>query len=134
MTNGKRDKKFRYTYSSLHSGGISGADGSSVGDILQRLREIESEVRTPALLAAFALAIVGMLTFGAGLSLALVWNNIPLSVVLGSVGIAAAAASLPVYKFVCRRRRDKYAAEKLDLERRLLSATSSPSSRGDYYF
>lgn len=130
--NGKRDKKFRYTYSPPHSGG--GADGSSVGDILQRLREIESEVRTPALLAAFALAIVGMLMFGAGLSLALVWNNIPLAVVFGSVGIAAAVPSLPVYRLICRRRREKYAAEKLDLERRLLSATSPSSSNGDDYF
>ena len=130
--NGKRDKKFRYTYSSPHSGGC--ADGSSVGDILQRLREIESEVRTPALLAAFALAIVGVLMFGAGLSLALVWNNIPLAVVFGVAGAATAVASLPVYRLVCRRRREKYAAEKLDLERRLLSVTSPPASDSDDYF
>ena len=76
----------------------------------------------PGMICALTLGVLGILIFGAGMSLALVWTQTQLvtGVILGVVGFLVMGAAYPVHKKVTDKQKEKYAAEILALSEELL--------------
>lgn len=116
--------KFTYTYAAPGSEERKKIDRLrrryAGGDGLSRLRELDAKVRRPPMLAALVLGITGVIVFGLGMSLALVWENFILSGIVGAAGIAVGVSAIPVYRVMLRRRKEKYSDEILRLSSELL--------------
>lgn len=129
MNEGKN--KFEYTYSalteeeraeieSIRRGYLSPEPGGDGGK-LARLRKLNARVKNAAVCAGLTAGIVGVLLFGAGMSLSLSFSRYAAGIVLSLVGILPMAAAMPLYKFVLGRGRKKYGEEILRLSEELLN-------------
>ena len=87
---------------------------------LARLRKLNARVKNTSMCVALALGIVGVLLFGLGMSLSLVWENYVAGVILAAVGIVPMAAANPVYNLVFQKCKAKYGEEILRLSEELL--------------
>lgn len=90
---------------------------------LEKMRRLNRKVRRPAEICAVVMGVVGVLTFGAGLSIVMdaVRGGTVLGSILGVAGVALLFAIRPVYKFILKKRKDKYGKEILGIAERLLS-------------
>lgn len=90
---------------------------------LDKLRELDSKVKTPANVFAYVFGSVSALIMGAGMSLIMtdigetigVASPMVPGLILGIVGLAMAVANYPIYKNILSGRRKKYASEILAL-------------------
>ncbi len=87
---------------------------------LARLRALNERAKRPAVIAGLTLGVAGVLIFGLGMSMSLVWEMLAGGIAVAAVGIAAAAAARPVYSALLRRGKAKYGAEILRLTDELL--------------
>ena len=74
------------------------------------------------------MGVVGVLTFGAGLSIVMdaVHGGMTLGGILGVAGVAMIFAIRPVYKFIIKKRKEKYGKEILGIAERLLNEDVLP--------
>lgn len=89
-------------------------------DSLARLRALNARAKRPALIGGLTLGIAGVLAFGLGMSMTLVWEMFAGGIAVAAAGLAAAAAARPVYGALFRRGKEKYGAEILRLTDELL--------------
>ena len=119
--------KFYYTYSApaakerkriegIRNDYLPQAEGKA-----ERLRRLDKKVKTPPKAAAYCIGSCGVLLFGEGMSLAMVWAEMLGGALAGAAGIALAACAYPVYRAVLKRRKAGYGAEILRLCDELLS-------------
>ncbi len=87
---------------------------------LERLRKLDAFVKNSATCAALVLGVIGLLTFGLGLTMILEWKLYLWGALVGAVGSLPIAAAYPVYRFVLKRNKKKYGAEILRLSEALL--------------
>ena len=88
---------------------------------LERLRALDRKVRNPAMIIALTLGIVGVLTFGLGLTCVLEWNLWTEGIVLMIVGFIPVALAYPIHGLILARNRKKYGDEIIKLTEELLS-------------
>jgi len=91
----------------------------SLGD-LERLRRLDKKVKTAPLITSISAGVIGVFTFGLGLTFILEWGNPFVGVIVGAAGIALTALAYPIYKAILVRRKQKYAQEILALADKLL--------------
>ena len=87
---------------------------------LERLRALHQRAQRPALIAALSLGIAGVLLFGLGMSMTLVWDLFAGGIAVAAAGLAAAIAARPVFEALLKRGKRKYGAEILRLTDELL--------------
>ncbi len=114
-----REEKFNYTYSAptererreIEDIRRQYAQEDACADKLQRLRRLNARVRNTAMCVALSLGVAGVLLFGLGMSLTLVWEQFAAGIVLSAVGIVPMFLANPVYNFVLKKSRAKNAKE-----------------------
>jgi uncharacterized membrane protein len=87
---------------------------------LERLRKLDGKVRNPATIIALVFGIVGLLTFGLGLTSVLEWNLWTEGIVLMIVGFIPVALAYPIHGLILARNRKKYGDEIIKLTEELL--------------
>ena len=97
-------------------------------DKLARLRSLDKKVKLLPNIIAWVLGIIGILTFGGGLSLVLEFAQVLWGALLSAVGIALCLISYPIYKRLYTRGKAKYGEEILSLSKELLSTENNKTA------
>jgi len=76
---------------------------------MEQLRKLDTDVTRKALTVSLCIGIIGTLLLGLGMSCILVWAGIWMipGIVIGVLGIAAAAAAYPLYTRTLKKEREK---------------------------
>ena len=99
------------------------ADKSESETKLEKLRKLDSTVRRPAEIFAYAFGILGALVLGVGMCFAMevIADLMPLGIVIGIAGIAIVSVNYFLYRAILNSRRKKHAKEILSLSDELLN-------------
>ena len=124
----EKNDKFQYTYAApteeerreIESIRKDFLPPEKNSDKLARLRKLNDRVKNAAMITSLSMGVIGILLFGLGMSLCLVWQNYAAGVIVAALGIAPMAAATPVYNAVLRRGKKKYGEEILRLSEELL--------------
>ena len=91
---------------------------------LDRLRQLDAEVKRPATIFAYAFGTVGSLIMGTGMCYAMEVigkkKQIP-GIIIGIVGMIMMCGNYPIYKKFLASRKDKYADEILELSEKIIN-------------
>lgn len=125
----KNNNGFKYTYTApteeerleINSirkqySAVEGKEGK-----IERLRELDSRVKTPAMAVSLSLGIGGCLLFGLGLAVILEWDLFILGVILCVVGAIPTGLAYPIHNIILKRNKKKYGGEILRLSEELLN-------------
>ena len=82
---------------------------------LERLRRLDREAERPGKIVSLTLGVIGLLVFGTGMCLCLVWESYLLGVGVGIAGGMMMAAAFPAYQTITRKQRERIAPEILAL-------------------
>lgn len=82
---------------------------------LDRLQALDTKVKTPGIVTASIIGIIGALVMGAGMSNVMVWNNMTIGLALGIPGLLMVCLAWPVYKMITGHRKKKYAKQIMEL-------------------
>lgn len=88
---------------------------------LDRLRRLDARVKNSATIISLILGVLGLLTFGLGLTTILEWNNLLLGIVIMLVGSVPIALAYPVYLKILNKNKKRYGQEILSLSEELLN-------------
>ncbi|MBR7186735.1 MAG: hypothetical protein IKD43_04555 [Clostridia bacterium] len=94
---------------------------------LEKLRRMNAQVKNTAIITSVFLGIFGCLIFGLGLAMILEWNLILWGVIICATGTVPTAIAYPIYQFVLKKRKQKYADEILQLSEELLNENTNSS-------
>ena len=116
---------FEYTYSSERQKEIEAIRRKyepKAEDKMEQLRKLDRDTEKPGTIVSITIGVIGLLIFGAGLSLAMVWKETMLvvGVLVGLLGMILMASALPVYKIVTKKQREKVASQILALSEELM--------------
>ena len=95
---------------------------------LDKLREMDAQVKRPANIFAYAFGTVGSLVLGTGMCLAMkiigtgLSLAMPLGIGIGLIGIAMVSGNYFLYKKLIDKRKKKYGKEILALSNEILNA------------
>ncbi|MBQ8322546.1 MAG: dihydropteridine reductase [Clostridia bacterium] len=95
---------------------------------LDKLRELDAQVKRPANVFAYVFGSLGSLVLGTGMCLAMkiigtgLTFAMPLGIVIGAAGIATVAGNYFIYKKLLEKRKKKYGKEILALSNKILNA------------
>ena len=90
---------------------------------LDRLRRLDARVKNSATIVSLVLGVLGLLTFGLGLTTILEWSNLILGIVIMLVGSLPIALAYPVYLKILNKNKKRYGQEILSLSEELLNQT-----------
>lgn len=133
----EQNDKFEYTYSapteeqrreinSIRKYYSPSEDGD---DKFKRLKLLDSRVKNTSLAVALCFGIIGTLIFGLGITLALEWGNLFAGIIVSIIGIVPMILAYPIYKYVLKHNKGKYANEILSLTEELLNGIDDKSGR-----
>ena len=96
---------------------------------LDELKAIDSEVKRPANIFAYTFGSVSAIVVGAGMSLVMtdigemvgIGNNMLVGIIVGVIGLGAAALTYPIYKKILDSRKRKYAPEIMKISDKILN-------------
>lgn len=121
--------EFNYTYTSLSQaekkqvenikrqyGGMDTQKDSDLAELLQ----LDKKVKTIPKMIATIIGVVGMLVFGLGMSIVMVWENMIVGSIVGVVGLLACIVAPLLYKAIFLQLKNKYSSQIIKLSERLL--------------
>ncbi|MBQ8322280.1 MAG: dihydropteridine reductase [Clostridia bacterium] len=96
---------------------------------LDELKAIDSEVKRPANIFAYTFGSVSAIVVGAGMSLVMtdigemvgIGNNMLVGIIVGVIGLGAAALTYPIYKKILDSRKRKYAPEIMKISDKIMN-------------
>lgn len=102
---------------------------SSEQSDLEKLRELDSQVKRPANIFGYVFGSISAIVMGAGMSLTMtelgdtlgVASPMTVGVIIGIVGMVMAIATYPIYKTILDSRKEKYADKILALSEKLMN-------------
>lgn len=91
-------------------------------DKVEELRELDRKVKQPAVIFAYIFGTIGALILGFGMCLAMevLFNLMPLGIIIGVVGIIMVCANYFLYEKILQSRKNKYADRIIELSRDIL--------------
>lgn len=89
-------------------------------DKLARIRELDSKVKNPPLIAALTVGIGGSLIFGLGLTMILEWNIVLWGTLVAVFGCCVMTSAYFIRKLLTKRNKNKYGAEIVRLSDEIL--------------
>ena len=121
----KKDTTFEYTYSSERQKEIEAIRRKyepKTEDKMEQLRKLDKDTEKKGTIAAIIVGVIGLLIFGTGLSMAMVWKETMLVTgsLVGLIGMILMASALFVYKVVTKKQREKVAPQILALSEELM--------------
>ena len=95
---------------------------------IDKLRELDAKVKTPANVFAYIFGSISAIIMGAGMSLVMteigamlgITASLPIGIVIGIIGMAMAIVNYPIHKGILNARKKKYADEILRLSEKML--------------
>lgn len=122
MENNK--ETFEYTYSAEQQAEIEKIKSKYIkkeDDKLEQLRKLDASVTTKGTVVGLVLGMVGLLTFGGGMSVVLVAGTVLLlpGILLGGMGIVLMGFAYPAYKKITESERARIAPQILALTEEL---------------
>lgn len=87
---------------------------------LDQLQALDAKVKTPALVVASMLGVIGCLVMGTGMSNIMVWDNMTVGLALGIPGLVVLALVWPIYKTILKSRKRKYAPQIMELSGKII--------------
>lgn len=84
------------------------------------LRKLDNKVKEFPPLIALIVGIIGILIFGTGLTMVLLWNLLAWGIVVCIIGAIPVALAYPAYIFFSKKMREKYSDEIIKLSDELL--------------
>lgn len=90
---------------------------------LEQLRQLDKRVKRPATVFAYVFGTIGALVLGFGMCLAMevLFDLMPLGIVIGIVGIFMVSVNYFLYQRILDRRKNKYTSEIMELSKSLLN-------------
>ena len=88
---------------------------------LEKLRRLDFKVKNTPIIVALVMGVVGILTFGVGLTMMLEWNIILWGIVVSIVGLVPVALAYPAYIRIGKNLREKHSQEIICLSDELLN-------------
>ena len=88
---------------------------------LNRLIALDKSVTKAGLVWALSLGIIGILIFGLGMCLCLLWTKYVLGILVGIVGVVLMSLSMPLRNKAMLKKRKEVSKEILDLSSEMLS-------------
>lgn len=88
---------------------------------LNRLIALDKSVTTAGMVLALTLGIIGILIFGLGMCLCLLWTKYVLGILVGIVGVVLMSLSMPLRNKAMLKKRKEVSKEILDLSSEMLS-------------
>ena len=96
---------------------------------LDELRELDREVRRPAMLFAYIFGAIAAIVMGSGMSLVMteigsiigIENGMIIGICIGVVGLAMALVNYPIYHRILESRKDAYADEIIGISERIIN-------------
>lgn len=88
---------------------------------LNRLIALDKSVTTAGMVLALSLGIIGILIFGLGMCLCLLWTKYFLGILVGIVGVVLMSLSMPLRNKAMLKKRKEVSKEILDLSSEMLS-------------
>lgn len=82
---------------------------------IDQLEALHTKVKTPGLVTASILGVIGSLVMGAGMSYIMVWDQMTPGLILGIPGLIMILLAWPVYQLITEKRKKKYADQILKL-------------------
>ena len=82
---------------------------------LEKLRRLDFKVKNTPIIVALVMGVVGILTFGVGLTMMLEWNIILWGIVVSIVGLVPVALAYPAYIRIGKNLREKHSQEIISL-------------------
>jgi len=130
------DSKFKYTYSALTEGERQEIENIRSGYVpskknltdLERLRKLNKRVNVPPKVLCICLGIVGILTFGFGITLGLQWQYYVPSVIFASAGVGLMIANYFIYRVYLRHLKKRYSHEIIALSDKLLTTPDNANN------
>ena len=121
----EKDTTFEYTYSSERQKEIEAIRRKyepKTEDKMEQLRKLDKDTEKKGTIAAIIVGVIGLLIFGTGLSMAMVWKETLLVAgsMVGLLGMILMASALFVYKVVTKKQREKVAPQILALSEELM--------------
>ena len=121
----EKDTTFEYTYSSERQKEIEAIRRKyepKTEDKMERLRKLDRDTEKKGTIAAIIVGVIGLLIFGAGLSMVMVWKETMLVTgsLVGLIGMILMPSALFVYKVVTKKQREKVAPQILALSEELM--------------
>lgn len=119
------NERFEYTYSAKQQEEIERIRKKYMPkeeDKMAELRRLDAQVTKPGTVAGITIGIIGLLIFGAGMSMTLAGTEtmfIP-GIIIGIIGFAIMGAACPLYKIVTEKQRKKIAPQILELTEELM--------------
>jgi hypothetical protein len=91
---------------------------------LDELRDLDKKVKRPATVFAYAFGTIGALILGTGMCFAMkvIGDMMAAGILIGLAGIAMVSLTYPIFKRLLRGRKQKYAAEIMQLSDSILNA------------
>lgn len=89
-------------------------------DKIDELKALDAKVKRLPFVLALTIGIAGILLFGLGMSMVLVWHALAGGIVVVAVGAAVSAAAYPLRHIMLGRNKEKYGAEIIRLSEQLL--------------
>ena len=120
------DNGFKYTYSAKEQEEVKkirekyAAPSESGIDKMEKLRRLDNGVTQKGTMASLVVGIIGALILGMGMSLAMVFNEFVLGILIGVLGIIGVCFAYPIYIYIIKREREKIAPEILKLTDELM--------------
>ena len=113
---------FNYTYSSINKAEIEKIRSKYIQNQesdLDELRKIDAKVTNTSAYVAILVGIVGVLTFGTGLSLVLSFNKLILGIIVSFFGLVIMGFGYAANKIILNKMKKKYAPRVLELSEKL---------------
>lgn len=88
---------------------------------LAQLHRLDKRVKNTPMCIALCIGIFGALIFGLGMTLSLEWNNLIAGIIVAIVGAAPMILAHPIYKYICKINKNKYAKQILTLSEEILN-------------
>lgn len=120
----ENDKDFHYTYSAKEQEEIRAIQRKydprrPEENKLEQIRRLDRSVGRPGKILALVQGIIGVLVFGVGMSLVMVWEKMVSGILVGLAGIAILVLIYPIKNAIDKKRRAEFAPAILQLTEEL---------------
>lgn len=95
-------------------------EGKTTGKY-DELKKLDSKVQNPPMAVAISLGVIGLLTFGLGMTFFLEWKNLWIcGIPFALIGAIIIAIAYPMYRLIYNKLQKKYKAKILEIANELL--------------
>ena len=90
-------------------------------DALKDLKALDKKVKNYAATIGISFGIIAVLVMGTGMSLAMAYHQMIPGIIVGLLGIGMIAATYPLYQYILKKRKARYADAIIKLSDQLLN-------------